>query len=436
LFSEEITNALSRVPLLKVIARTSTSMFREHGGDVRHIARTLNVRSILEGSFQKAGTRIRVAARLIDGETGAHLWSERYEREFGDLFTTEDDIVTAMMASLRLRLPHGKDIKGRRPPLAAARAFLKGRYYLQKANPDDFRAATELFEQAMALDPSYAEPHFELGAFYLFQCLAGVGPSSELFPLVRLQAERALPADSSFVAAHALLGCAATVFEYDWKEAERQFVGAFTSDFVPGLVRYLYALSFLGPLGRFEEGISQMQAAADEDPLNAFLRINLAAINLWAGQYEQSFRHIIEALELSENLWLCHFMLGCVQFNMGKLVEAVSSFERARELAPWSVQVLSHLAALYRLVGSVDRSDEIMLELRRLPPHAIPIGMAVFHSICSEADIAAEWLMRAIDLRDPYVLIYVFNPSTEVMRSSSLWPSLLQRMNLADARAE
>jgi adenylate cyclase len=186
LFSEEITNALSRVPQLKVIARTSTSMFRERSEDVRRIAHTLNVRCILEGSLQKAGKRIRVAARLIDGETGSHLWSEQYEREFGDLFATEDDIVAALISAITLCLSLDRDISWRRPPLlAAARLFLKGRYYLQQVTPNDFMAAKELFEQAIELDPSYAEPHFELGTFYLFQCMAGAGPSSELIPLVR-----------------------------------------------------------------------------------------------------------------------------------------------------------------------------------------------------------------------------------------------------------
>jgi TolB-like protein len=225
LFSEEITNVLARVPQLKVIARTSTSMFRERGEDVRRIARTLNVQSILEGSLQKTGTRIRVAARLIDGETGSHLWSEEYERELGDLFTTEDDIVAAMISGLRRRLSLDKDIKRRRPPpLAAARAFLKGRYHIQKVTPDDFSAARDLFEQAIELDPFYADPQFEVGTYYLFQCLAGAGPSSELIPLVRAQAERTLAADPSFLSAHALLGCAAAVLDYDWNEAQRHLL--------------------------------------------------------------------------------------------------------------------------------------------------------------------------------------------------------------------
>jgi TolB-like protein len=435
MFSEEITNVLSRVPQLRGIARTSTSVFRERSEDVRHIARVLNVRSILEGSLQKADTRIRVSARLIDGETGTHLWSEQYEREFGDLFTTEDDIVAAMMSALKHRLSLDKDIKRRKPPpLAAARAFLKGRYYLQRTNPDDFKTARELFEQAIELEPSYAEPQFELGSFYLFQCLAGIAPSSELIPLVRLQAEKTLAADPSFVSAHALLGCAAAVLEYDWEEAERQFAKAFASDFIPGFVRFWYMLLFLNPLGRFEEGIAQMQAAVDEDPLNAYLRVNLAAIHYWAGQYEQSRQHIIEAMELSENLWICHFGMGCVDLQMGKLLQAASAFERARELAPWSAQVLGHLAGVHRSLGSTERSSEVLLELRRLPAHAIPVGMAIFDSICSEADSAAEWLMRAINVHDPFALVFVFNPATEVMRRSSLWPSLLPRMNLAEAR--
>jgi tetratricopeptide (TPR) repeat protein len=303
---------------------------------------------------------------LIDGETGSHLWSEQYEREFDDLFTTEDDIVAAMISALKRRLSLDKDIKRRRPPpLAAARAFLQGLYYIQKVTPEDFSAARELFEQAIELDPCYAEPQFELGTYYLFQSLAGAGPSTELIPLAREQAEKTLAADPSFVSAHALLGCAAAVFEYDWREAKRQFAKAFASDFIPGFVRFWYMLLFLNPLGRFEEGIAEMQAAVEEDPLNAYLCVNLAAIHYWAGQYDQSFRHIAEAMELSENLWISHFGMGCVHFKMGRLTQAVSSLERARELAPWSAQILGHLAALHRLVGSVERSNEVMLELRR-----------------------------------------------------------------------
>jgi len=433
LFSEEITNVLSRVPQLKVIARTSTSMFR--GEDVRHIARMLNVRCVLEGSLQRADTRIRVTARLIDGETGSHLWSERYERELADLFETEDDIIAAMISALKVHLSPGESIKRRSPPpLAAARAFLKGRYFIQRASPDDYSAAMRLFEQAIELDPSYAEPLFEQGAFYLFHCLSGGGPSNELIPLLRVQGAKILTIDPSFVSAHALRGCAAAILDYNWNEAEGQFTKALASDFVPGIVRFWYVLLILNPLGRFEEGIAHMEAAVDVDPLNAFLRVHLAAIYYWAGQYEQSLRYIIEAMELSDNLWISHFGMGCVQFKMGRLAPAVSAFERAHDLPPWSAQILGHLAGLYRLVGSAELSNETMLKLRRLPGYTIPIGMAIFHSICSEAACAAEWFAQAIDLRDPFALVFIFNPATEAMRQSSLWPSLVQRMNLANAR--
>jgi tetratricopeptide (TPR) repeat protein len=190
-------------------------------------------------------------------------------------------------------------------------------------------------------------------------------------------------------------------------------------------------LLLLNPLGRLEEGIAQMEAAIDEDPLNAFLRIHLAAAHYWAGQNEQSIRHITEAMELSENLWVCHFGMGCVQFKTGKHAQALVSFERARESAPWCAQILGHLAALHRLLGSVECSNQVMLELRRLPAYTIPLGMAVFHSMCSEHDVGAEFLSQAIELHDPWALVYLFNPVTEVIRRSSSWPSVLQRVNLS-----
>src|SRR4030095_5613897 len=93
--AEEIINALTKIPDLKVIARTSAFAFKGQNVDIRRIAETLGVATVLEGSVRRSGNRIRVTAQLITAADGSHLWSERYDREMADVFELQDDIAAA-----------------------------------------------------------------------------------------------------------------------------------------------------------------------------------------------------------------------------------------------------------------------------------------------------------------------------------------------------
>jgi serine/threonine-protein kinase len=214
--AEEILNLLARVPGLKVTARTSSFAFRGKEQDIRKIAQTLNVRAILEGSVRRAGSRIRVTAQLIDAAGGHHIWSERYESELTDVFAVQDEIASAITAALRLKLAGQAPAPRRHTPnLAAYEAWLKGRYYDRKITPEGLAKSKEYFEQAIGLDPDFAEAHAYLGGYYLGLWTTGLRSIREVAPMVRAQARRAV--DLSFTGAHALLGVLAAAYEYDWK---------------------------------------------------------------------------------------------------------------------------------------------------------------------------------------------------------------------------
>ena len=272
--TEEILNVLAHIPGLKVTARTSSFAFRGKEQDITKIAETLRVRTILEGSVRRAGSRIRVMAQLINAADGYHLWSERYDRELTDVFAVQDEIAAAIAGALHVELT-GKSVAARphEPNLAAYEAFLRARHRESLTSlPEAFVGAEEYFKQAIALDPQWADPHAYLARQYFIGGTVGLRPLSEMIPLARAEARKALELLPSEPNAHAVLGAIAASHDYDWKEADEQFRLARASQSLPPAVHDLYAFTYLLPLGRFEEAIEQHAKAIEQDPLNVILR--------------------------------------------------------------------------------------------------------------------------------------------------------------------
>jgi adenylate cyclase len=144
--AEEISNALARIPELKVIARTSAFAFKGKHEDVRRIAAALGVSTVLEGSIRRAGCRVRVTAQLITGADGSHLWSERYEREMTDVFAIQDEIAQAIVGALHVQLSPRPGPVRHSPKLPAYDALLKGRHHMLGVSAESLARANECFD--------------------------------------------------------------------------------------------------------------------------------------------------------------------------------------------------------------------------------------------------------------------------------------------------
>lgn len=152
--SEEIINALVKVPGLTVIARTSAFAFKGQNTDIRKIAELLGVTTVLEGSVRRAGNRIRVTAQLITAADGSHLWSECYDRQMEDIFEVQDEIARAIAEQLKVTL--GVGVKQATKNLEAYELYLKGRRLVNQRLPVTVRQAIEAFEEAIKGDPDFA----------------------------------------------------------------------------------------------------------------------------------------------------------------------------------------------------------------------------------------------------------------------------------------
>ncbi|HYR41654.1 MAG TPA: protein kinase, partial [Terriglobia bacterium] len=328
--AEEIINALTHIPGLKVTARTSAFAFRGKEQDIRTIAKALDVRTILEGSVRRAGNRIRVAAQLINAANGYHLWSERYDREMSDVFAIQDEIAQAIAAALQVTLS-GKSVTVRRytPKLPAYEAYLKALYYTQKMTPESMSRSRDCFEEAILLDPEFALAHSALGNHLASLAIYGLLPAHEAMPHVRLEARKALDIDPSLPEAHAMLGLVASLYDYDWTEAERRFQLATACEPVPAQVRRYYGFYYLLPVGRYKEAVEQQERARNEDPLNLADRVSLAPSLRAVGRDADALSELHKVRQLDENFWPPYFLLGIVHASQGNIAQAAPYAEKA-----------------------------------------------------------------------------------------------------------
>jgi serine/threonine-protein kinase len=426
--AEEIINALTHVPGLKVIARTSAFAFKGKQEDIRRIAETLGVAHVLEGSVRKAGSRIRVTAQLIAASDGSHLWSERYDRELVDVFAIQDDISQAIAGALQVTLGTRPTRSRYTPKLPAYEAVLKGRHYMLRTEPTSLARANDCFEQAMAIDPPYAEAHARLGLSHFLSAMLGLRSLRETMPLIRAEAQEALTLDSSDPGPHFLLASVAAAYEYDWKVARELFETGIAGPSTSPEAHWAYASLYLHPLGRHDEAVAHMERAVERDPVNPTWRAVLASHMTAAGRPDDAIRQAKEALEIDVAIPTGYVTLGEAYIFMERWEDAAAVLEQGHRLFPQDGLSAGLLAGTLVHLGDHARADALIREMGETPR---PLSARVlYHLLCSDIDWAADWYERAINAREPFALLCAAGPLSSEFRQSSRWPKLARMMNM------
>jgi TolB-like protein/Tfp pilus assembly protein PilF len=433
--AEEIINALTHVRGLKVTARTSAFAFRGENQDIRKIAETLNVRTILEGSVRRAGSRIRVSAQLINAADGYHLWSERYDAEMADVFAVQDEIAGAIAGALKLKLSAELGEARRHVPTTPAyEALLKGRHFLFSGDPRGLERGKEYFETAIALDPEYALAHAALANYYWSLAYNGVRPAREVMEQARAEALKALDLDPDLPEALAALGVGSAAYDFDWAESERWFKLAMRTGSVTPGVRYCYAFYHLMPYGRVAAAAKELERALEDDPLNVGIRVAWINGLHAAGQDDRAIAAADKILETDKTRFSVYLALARIYSFRGQFAEALAAVEKAYQLASWNVRATALFAGILIQSGEHARAQELVAKLKAESSDAYgtPMALAVFHAMCGEIDAAADSFEKAIEQRDPAVVGYLRTPLMKVLRSSARWPALAKLMNLPD----
>jgi serine/threonine-protein kinase len=433
--AEEIINALAHVPNLKVTARTSAFAFRDQAQQITAIAQTLRVRTILEGSVRRSGHRVRVMAQLINAADGYHLWSERYDREMTDAFAIQDEIAQAIATTLTRRLVSGSREQSYTPTPAAYDAYLKARYHLAQLNPQAAERGRELIEQAIALDPGFALAHRERSAYYLFQALMGEKPAHEVMPRVRAAALDALAIDGSLPEAHASLGIVAGLYDYDWAEQRRRFQLALARTPVSPEVRANYGNFCLLVSGRAADGVREMRAALDADPLNQLFRTQLSLCLDASGDVAAAEAELRQVLDFNSQYFPAWEWLAVYCAYRGRLEEARDYAERTWTILGKHTRFIGLLSGVLQRLGETGRAQGLLSMLGNGDAYGAPIEFMFFHLLQGDVDAAATWAEKAIVQRDAYFPVLVRSVACTSLRSSNRWPQLAGLLNLSSVES-
>ena len=430
--AEEIINALTKIPELRVIARTSAFAFRGNEHDVRAIGERLKVKTVLEGSVRRAGNRIRIGAQLIQVADESHLWSERYDREMTDIFAIQDEISQSIASALRVKLTAAQE---RAENVEVYQLYLKGmfEYNHSRFSAESMARAKALFERAIELDPNYAPAYSGLAVVYCAMASLSFTLPAQVAHLAKSAAEKALSLDPGDSQAHNAGGQIAGVFDYDWPAAEKHFQCFMELENQSALSRFAYALNYLLPQRRYKEAAEQYHRSLDTDPLSMNAHFGLALSYHLGRDYDKAIHYAHRALDIDANFWLLHLVLGVAQLRQGALEVAIESLRKTLAVAPFYSLALSLLAAAHVQANQLEQAEQVIGRLREISSKAYvsKVSFAICHAALGEADDVFHYLSAAIDDREPFITRMIADAGFDPFRADPRFSVLLERMKLA-----
>ena len=292
--TDELITELARIPNLRVVSRTSIVGYKGSRSRLPDIARQLNVDAIVEGSIVRSGDRIRITAQLIDARTDRHLWAQSFEGPGTDVLSLQDNVAQQIATQARLVLAPPSP----RPPVnpAAHDAYLRGRYFFNK---QDVSHSLESFQQAIALDPTYASAYAGYSSALDAAAAFDMGTPEQLMPKALAAAQRAIQLDPQNGEAYTELGSVQTIYEWDWTAAEQNLTRGISLNPNDSIAEFKYAV-YLDAAGRPQDAVTHMRRALQLDPLSFFVNRRLGATLYLARAYDAALAQLERAAEMEQ----------------------------------------------------------------------------------------------------------------------------------------
>jgi len=426
---------------LGVIARTSSMQYKGAKKGAAQVARELGVDYLLEGSVRRSNQRIRVAAQLIQASDQTHLWAADFDRDLSDVLKFQSDLALAISNKIELTLsPSARTRLAEAPSLNAAayEAYLQGLHdWDLRTKPAVERAISE-FQHALALDPNYAPAHGALARAYSLAPVVGAMPPMESMPKAREAAQRAISLDPSLAAGHSTLGFVLAHYDFDWPAAEREYLRALDLNPNDAYAHLFYSNSYLSPLGRHAEAISEMQKAVAIDPFSAPVQSFLGRTYIWARQYDKAQAQFRKCAEMFPGFAIDHERLAQLLAFLGRFEDAIDEDTKARLLAGEEEHsALQKEGALRHALATRGSQGywKQLLEFTQLPvnpPEAYnsPFGTAILYSQLGEKSKALDSLEKAFDQRSLSMTELTIEPSFDPIRPDPRFQTLLRRVGL------
>jgi TolB-like protein len=427
--AEEILNLLVKVPDLKVVGRTSSFQFKGKTGDLRQIGTVLGAAYVVEGSVRRSGDHLRVTAQLIDTRDGTHRWSETYDRAGSDTLKIQEEIATGLVRALQLEVAGSSFLKGRVLPSnnEVYDTYLRGSHALNRFDQPGMDEAVAHFRHALVLDPLFVPAAEQLARTLCDQPSFGFVPPRVGFEQARVAANAALKLDARSAIAHAVLGCVAFWYDWDWPVAEEEVKTAMAQDPNDPFVLVTAADERIA-IGHWLESLTLCKSALSRDPLLATVYESSAWALVALGRFSEAEGDLRRLLEISPTYGGAHRDLGIVMLMEGRPQEALAEVQKESPVG-------GQMAGLVLAYEALRRSHDADTELARLESeHGADMAMwiAEARAFRGQKDEAFRWLDKAYAQKDIGLWQIKGDPLLKNLESDPRYKAFLRKMNLPE----
>lgn len=412
----------------RVIVRPTSAVLRHGGLDPLGAARALGVDVVLEGSVQVQEGRLRATMQLWPVSQAAPSWTDTLEAALGDIFAIEDEVAQRVAGALALPLSAGERVSLRRRgtvSLEAYEAYTRGRLFWSRLTGASLVKAFTCFAEAAALDPGYAHPHVGLADAHLTLGVSGLVRPHEAWAEAGAEARRAVELDDSVAEAHVSLAFVRLFEGWDWAAAGSELERA--TDLGPGAAGpHQWRAVYLGALGRFEEAAREIERAREIDPVSAMVNAVAGLHHTLSRQTDRALDQHRRTVELEPNQFLGYWGLGIALAAAGRHEEALAEHRRAVDLAEGAGFIKAVLARTLALAGRTEEARALLREEAATATSAYQA--ATVELALGEEEAALASLERALEAREPWVILLKVDPMLDPLRGHPRFDSLERRI--------
>jgi TolB-like protein/Flp pilus assembly protein TadD len=401
-------------------------------------ARRLGLEAVLSGSLQRAGSNVRITARLKSTETGQALWARSFDGDLTTILQLQADVARAVAERIRVSLTPGERsrIAGSRPQVtpAAYESYVRGAYFLDKQTAASFQVAIGHFAKAIDADPTFAAAYAGMAHAYTGLGYAGALAPEIAFPHARSAASKALALDSTLASAHRASAYQLLFGEWNFAEADRAYARAVALDSTDAQAHWLRGM-YLTAMNRSGEAIASVERAQQLGPLSLAIQSASARSYYNARRYREAIDQAQMALDLDSTHARAHFWVGMAEEQLGRSDEAIRELKATIQYGGPTSAYLAALGHVYATGGHRREALRLLddLETRSKTRYVSPLDIATVRLGLGDTDSALALLSRAVRARDGGLVFLAVDPRYEPVHRDPRYQCLLRRIGFPDS---
>lgn len=422
--TEEIINALAKIPSLRVISRTSSFYFKNKNVPLKEIAQTLKASAILEGSIRRSKNIVRITAQLIDTSNDIHFWSERWDRELDNIFEIQDEISLLIAEKFREQFGHIEIqdhlVTKQTDNLLAYEYSLKAKYHFNKWNPEDMRIAIPLYEKALELDPNHLESYAGLADAYGFMATTGFIPYMEAWAKAAELTNKALVLDDKNASAYYQLANVTFFTQSNYELAFSQGKKAIelNANFSEAhqFMSFLYIIA-----GDQKNARRHLDIALTINPLSQETLFFEAYFQYMIGEYDDALDQLDKCLAVNPKNLPAHSIKCYCLLRMGRTDKVINYFHELPDELVVPDDLLGYPALAYAINGdqtNINKSIAQLMEAASQPEgFRADSFLFLMYVLTGALDEAFNWVENAIEQKSSFLLFHYSDPLVRSMEA-------------------